>query len=142
MAIWTSSAGVDLQILVDSSVWIDYFNGVDTPQSDLLHGLLGKAPLALGDLILAEILQGFRREKDWETARDQLLQFPVHHLGGVETALRSSRYFRFLRRRGITVRKTIDCLIATFCIDNDIALLHSDRDFKPFEEHLGLHGIL
>jgi len=124
--------------IVDSSVWIDYFNGKVTPQTDLLHAALGQRPIGLGDIILAEVLQGFRRQEDFEAARDALLRFPVFVMGGVEIAIKSAENFRYLRRRGVTVRKTVDCLIATFVMENDFALLYSDRDFDPFEEHLGL----
>jgi predicted nucleic acid-binding protein len=124
--------------IVDSSVWIHYFNGVITPQTDLLHDALGQRAIGLGDVILCEVLQGYRHQKDFETARDALLRFPVHPIGGVQLALKSAENFRFLRRKGITVRKTIDCLIATFVIENRFSLLHDDRDFVPFEQHLGL----
>ena len=124
--------------LVDSSVWIDYFNGVATPQTDRLDAALGYESLCLGDIILCEVLQGFQRQADFEQARAALLTFPIYPIGGVELALRSAEHYRFLRQRGITIRKTIDCLIATFAIVNRMALLHSDRDFDPFAQHLGL----
>ena len=124
--------------IVDSSVWIDYFNGESTSQTDLLDAALGQREIGLGDIILAEVLQGFRRQQDFETARDALLRFPVFTIGGIEIALRSAQNFRYLRQQGITVRKTVDCMIATFVIGNDFSLLHSDRDFDPFEEHLNL----
>ena len=127
--------------IVDSSVWIDYFNGKVTPQTDLLDAALGQREVGLGDIILAEVLQGFRRQKDFEAARDALLRFPVFTMGGVEVALKSAENFRYLRSQGITVRKTVDCLIATFVIENDYSLLHSDRDFDPFEKHLGLRVV-
>jgi predicted nucleic acid-binding protein len=124
--------------IVDSSVWIDYFNGEIMPQTDLLDTALGQREIGLGDIILAEVLQGFRDQKDFEKARDALLRFPVFTMGGVEIALKSAENYRLLRRRGITVRKTVDCLIATFVIENGFSLLYSDRDFDPFEEHLNL----
>jgi predicted nucleic acid-binding protein len=124
--------------IVDSSVWIDYFNGQMTPQTEVLDAALGTQILGLGDIILCEVLQGYRHQRDFETARRALLQFPVYTIGGTEIAVKSAENFRFLRRRGITVRKTIDCLIATFVIEQDFSLLHSDRDFDPFEVHLGL----
>ena len=124
--------------LVDASVWIDYFNGVATPQSDRLHAALGYEPLCLLDITLCEVLQGFRHQADFEQAKAALLNFPIYPLGGVTLALQSAENYRALRRRGITIRKTIDCLIATFAIANDFWLLHSDRDFDPFEAHLGL----
>jgi predicted nucleic acid-binding protein len=127
--------------IVDSSVWIHYFNGVVTPQTDLLHSALGQRAIGLGDVILCEVLQGYRHQKDFEAARDALLRFPIHPIGGIQLALKSAENFRFLRRKGITVRKTIDCLIATFVIEKGFSLLHDDRDFVPFEQHLGLNVV-
>ena len=124
--------------IVDSSVWIDYFCGRVTPQTDLLHESLGRQAIGLGDIILCEVLQGFHNQQDFDTARSALFHFPVYAIGGIEIALRSAENYRALRRRGITVRKTIDCLIATFVIEEGFTLLHSDRDFDPFEAHLGL----
>ena len=124
--------------IVDSSVWIDYFNGVITPQTDLLDAALGQQEIGLGDIILAEVLQGFRSQRDFERARDALLRFPIFTIGGVDIALKSAVNFRLLRRHGVTVRKTVDRLIATFVIENGFSLLHSDRDFDAFEVHLGL----
>jgi predicted nucleic acid-binding protein len=124
--------------IVDSSVWIDYFGGRVTLQTDLLHAALGWEAIALGDIILCEVLQGYRRQRDYDAAREALLQFPVYSIGGTEIALKSAENYRILRRQGITVRKTIDCLIATFAIDRGFTLLHSDRDFDPFERYLGL----
>lgn len=124
--------------IVDASVWIDYFGGKVTPQTELLHQALGWRALGLGDIILCEVLQGYRRQEDYDAARRALLQFPVYTIGGIEIALRSAENYRALRRQGITIRKTIGCLIATFAIERGLTLLHSDRDFDPFEEHLGL----
>lgn len=125
-------------IFVDSSVWIDYFNGAATREADHLDSLLGRAPLVIGDLVLAEVLQGFRRDRDWRKARQALLTFPVLPLSGVELALKSAANYRTLRARGITVRTMVDCWIATFCIENGFELLQRDRDFPPFERYLGL----
>jgi predicted nucleic acid-binding protein len=130
-----------LSLLVDSSVWIDFFNGIITPETDFLYDALGESSIIMGDLILAEVLQGFRHEKDFVSARDALGKFPVLGMLGREIALQSASNYRLLRSKGITVRKTIDCLIATFCIENDLELLHSDRDFDPFEKYLGLNVI-
>jgi len=127
-----------LSLLVDSSVWIDFFNGHITLQTDYLNEVLGESVIFVGDLILAEVLQGFRFEKDFEAARDALLKFPVVDILGKQIAVQCASNYRLLRSKGITVRKTIDCLIATYCIENDLELLHSDRDFDPFEEYLGL----
>lgn len=124
--------------LVDSSVWIDYFNGTPSAEADLLDGLIGRERLVVGDLILAEVLQGFRREQDFVAAREALLSFQPVAMLSPALAVASAQHFRALRQRGVTVRKTIDCLIATYCIENGVALLHSDRDFGPFELHLGL----
>ena len=127
--------------IVDSSVWIDYLSGLGTPQTDLLDTALGQQPIGLGDIILCEVLQGFRHQRDFEVARELMLHFPVYTIGGQEIAIQSAQNYRFLRHRGITVRKTVDCLIATFAIESGFSLLHSDRDFGPFETHLGLDVI-
>lgn len=129
-------------ILVDSSVWIDYFRGTVTPQTDRLDALLGTELIAIGDLILAEVLQGFTRERDFNQARKLLTSLLVVDLVGGEIAIQAARDFRTLRARGVTVRKTIDTLIATRCIENKWALLYSDRDFDPFVAHLGLRSAL
>ena len=124
--------------IVDSSVWIDYFGGKATPQTDLLQAALGWQAIALGDIILCEVLQGYRRQQDFYAARQALLLFPIYAIGGTEIALKSAENYRALRHQGITVRKTIDCLLATFVIERGFTLLHSDRDFDPFETYLGL----
>ena len=124
--------------IVDSSVWIDYFGGKRTPETDLLHAALGWQAVAVGDMTLCEVLQGYRRRQDFDAARQALLQFPIYSIGGIDIALKSAENYRALRRRGITVRKTMNCLIATFVIERGFTLLHSDRDFDPFEAHLGL----
>ena len=129
-------------IFVDSSVWIDYFNGATNTQTDYLDGLLGKEPIALGDLVLIEVLQGFRRDRDYRIAREMLTSLRLFTLGGQDIALQSAHNFRLLRKKGITVRKTIDVLIATFCIANNLPLLHSDKDFEPFHLHLKLRSAL
>jgi len=128
-------------IIVDSGVWIDYFNGLETPQTGQLDSLLGIVPLGIGDIILTEVLQGFRSDADYRTARRLLTALPVLEMLGPERALRSADNFRALRKRGITIRKTIDAVIATFCIDEGHALLFSDRDFLPFVDHLGLYQV-
>lgn len=125
-------------ILVDSSVWIDYFRGVATPQSDRLDALLGVEPVAVGDVILTEVLQGFTSERAFERALRLMTSLSVVEIGGSQIAIQAARNYRTLRARGVTVRKTIDTLIATRCIENNHALLYSDRDFEPFVEHLGL----
>lgn len=125
-------------VFVDSSVWIDFFNGVVTPESELLDGLLGREPVALGDLVLAEVLQGFRDEADYRTARDLMTGLVVFELLGRARAIRVAEHTRALRKAGVTVRKATDAVIATFCIEQRMPLLYSDRDFDPFVQHLGL----
>ena len=125
-------------ILVDSSVWIDYFRGTIAPQTDLLDGLLGHEPLAIGDLILTEVLQGFANERDFNEARKMLTSLIVVELCGQDIAIQAAKNFRLLRNLGVTVRKTIDTLIATRCIEGEYELLHNDSDFDPFAKHLGL----
>ncbi len=127
-----------MSLLVDSSVWIDYFNGAVTLQTNHLDDVLGRELIVTGDLIIAEVLQGFRLDKDYKLARNALLKLPVFEMVGPHIAEKSAVNYRILRKSGIAVRKTIDCLIATFCIENDLTLLHSDRDFDSFEQHLGL----
>lgn len=125
-------------ILVDSSVWIDYFRSADTPQVALLDSLLGRRPLAVGDLIAAEVLQGVRDEGEFKRVRKALDAFVHIEIAGYDLAVRASENYRKLRVHGITVRKTVDTLIATRCIEDGLTLLHSDRDFLPFVRHLGL----
>ncbi|MBD2294821.1 PIN domain nuclease [Anabaena sphaerica FACHB-251] len=125
-------------ILVDSSVWIDYFNGRETPETNKLDTLLGVEPLAIGDLILTEVLQGFRSDRDYQTAKELLTSLTIFEMLGVDLALKSVDNYRFLRKRGITIRKTADVNIATFCIESQNPLLFSDKDFLPFVQHLGL----
>jgi predicted nucleic acid-binding protein len=125
-------------IFVDSSVWIDYFNGRKTPQTDWLDASLGNDPLVMGDLVLTEVLQGFQNDKDFRIARDLLLGMPFMSMGGRALALKSAVNYRTLRKKGATVRKTIDVMIGTFCIHYDLPLLHDDRDFDPMVEFLGL----
>ena len=125
-------------IVVDSSVWIDYFRGADTPQVALLDSYLGRTRVAVGDLIAAEVLQGVRADSEYKLVKKVFAGFPHLDLAGYELALKASENYRMLRARGITVRKTIDTLIATRCIEDDLTLLHADRDFVPFAEHLGL----
>lgn len=129
-------------ILVDSSVWIDYFRGTSTPQSERLDKLLSTELLAIGDLILTEVLQGFEAERDFHQARILLTDLQIVALGGLDIAIQAARNFRTLRSLGVTVRKTIDTIIATRCIESDYALLYSDRDFDPFVAHLGLRSAL
>jgi predicted nucleic acid-binding protein len=128
-------------ILVDSSVWIDYFNGRITRQTNILDALIGRDLIVVGDLILTEVLQGFQRDKDFNKAGELFDSFIFKEMLGKEIAIKSARNYRILRKNGVTVRKTIDVIIATFCIENNLSLLHSDRDFRVMEEHLALKVI-
>jgi predicted nucleic acid-binding protein len=125
-------------ILVDSSVWIDYFGGTDTRQAETLDKALGVQTVAIGDLILTEVLQGFRLDQDYKTARKFLNELTVFELLGKGMAIKSAENFRKLRKQGITIRKTADVIIASFCIEHGLPLLFSDKDFKPFVTYLGL----
>ena len=125
-------------VLVDTSVWIDHFNGVDTRQSIQLDKLLGSGRILIGDLILAELLQGFATDGGYRRARELLLDLPYADLVGKDISLAAAANFRKLRSRGVTVRKTIDMIIGTYCLLNNHELLHSDRDFDAMEQSLGL----
>jgi predicted nucleic acid-binding protein len=125
-------------IVADTSVWIDYLRGVAAPHTDLLDQALGSDRVVTGDIIMVEFLQGFREDKDFATARQIMQALEYHDFLGGKNAMQSAMYFRMLRKKGITIRKTIDIMIATFCIENDFELIHNDRDFDPMEEHLGL----
>lgn len=129
-------------ILVDSSVWIDFFRNANSPETDRLDDLLGRVPVVIGDIILMEILQGFTSERDFNTALRMLGRLDCIDLAGRDIAIQVARNFRLLRSKGMTIRKTIDTIIATRCIEDDIALLFSDRDFQPFVDHLGLVSAL
>lgn len=125
-------------IMVDSSVWIDYFTGANNKQTEILDNNLGQQHIAIGDLVLTEVLQGFRHDKDYNTAKSLFEELTLFELLGKEMASKSAGNFRALRKKGITIRKTADVIIASFCIDRSIPLLFSDKDFKPFVKHLGL----
>jgi predicted nucleic acid-binding protein len=125
-------------ILVDSSVWIDFFRGTQTVASEKLDRILDTERLYVGDLIVTEVLQGFKEEADFKAARKTLESFTMVEIGGEDIAVLAAQNFRFLRARGLTIRKTIDTLIATRCIQGGFRLLHSDRDFDHFATHLGL----
>lgn len=127
-------------ILVDSSVWIDYFNGNDSAEADFLDRILSHRAVAIGDLILTEILQGFRHDKDYKVAKSLLEELTVFELLGRKMAIKSADNFRKLRKKGITIRKTADVIIASYCIEHNLPLLFSDKDFQPFVEHLGLRN--
>ncbi|WP_421718371.1 type II toxin-antitoxin system VapC family toxin [Algiphilus sp.] len=128
--------------MVDSSVWIDSFNGVETQEVAVLCDSLGQQAVAIGDLMLAEVLQGFRKDKDFRAALELFESIPVLELAGKTIAMQSARNFRVLRRKGVTVRKTIDCAIDTYRIEHQLPLLQSDRDFAPFRMYLGLKSAM
>jgi len=125
-------------ILVDASVWIDYFNGTPSWQAEQLDHFLSNVPIIIGDLVLTEVLQGFRSDSDYETARECLSALPFRQIGGYDVAVQSAQNYRILRKSGVTVRKTIGVMIATFCIMEGLTLLHRDHDFDPMETHLSL----
>ncbi len=125
-------------IVVDSSVWIDFFNGKISDNTDFLDKLLGQERIIIGDLILTEVLQGFRKKKDFQVAKSLLDTLDFKPMLGKEVALKSAENYRLLRSKGVTVRKTIDVMIGTFCVINSYPLLHDDHDFDPMEDHLGL----
>jgi hypothetical protein len=125
-------------ILVDSSVFIDYFNGMNNWHTVELNALLGNELVITGDYILAEVLQGFRNDKDYKVAKEIMQSFPCFNICNEELAIKSADNFRYLRRKGITIRKTVDLIIGTFCIENDIELLHNDRDYEAMGKYLNL----
>jgi hypothetical protein len=125
-------------IVIDTSVWIDFFNGRDTSHVRRLNAILGTAEVIVGDLMLCEVLQGLDSEQAARQVESLLRDFEIVPMAGETIAVAAARNFRSLRRRGITVRKTIDLLIGTWCIENRMALLHNDNDFRPMARHLGL----
>lgn len=129
-------------VVVDSSVWIDFFNGSPNPARDALRELLadGDVRIVVPDLVLYEVLRGFRHERDYRQALELLATLSIEQTGGVELALEAAHQFRSLRAAGITPRNSIDVLVATYCIERDYLLLHRDRDFDAFEELRGLRS--
>jgi predicted nucleic acid-binding protein len=125
-------------IVVDSSVWIDYFNGTNSAEVERLDQTIGVDLIVVGDVVLAEVLQGFRSDADFAAARSALEAFDIVPMLGYDLAIRTAENYRALRVRGVTVRKTIDMIIGTFCIERGLPLLFSDRDFQPLVDHLGL----
>jgi len=125
-------------ILVDTSVWIDYFNGHATPHTDYLDTALTDSIVAIGDVILLEILQGFRHDQDYQCAKTALNTLDHYELFGNAMAIKCADNYRTLHQRGITIRRNTDVIIATFCIEHGLPLLFTDRDFQPFVQHLGL----
>jgi hypothetical protein len=140
-----------MKVLVDSSVWIDHLRGMRTRETAMFDALLalldpgrdaGAGPtLVVGDLVLCEVLRGIPDPRQLAAVRKVMLGFDLVAIGGVDLALEAADHYRALRRLGITVRKTIDLLIGTWCIAKDCDLLHSDRDFDPMEQHLGLRTL-
>ena len=125
-------------IVVDSGVWIDYFTGTDSAAAERLDSLLGVTRLAVGDIILTEVLQGFRDDAQYKLAKETMISLPVFEMLGQTMAIRSAENYRSLRARGITIRKTLDVVIATYCIEHDLSLLFEDKDYVPFVRYLGL----
>jgi predicted nucleic acid-binding protein len=125
-------------IVVDTSVWIDFLNGREAAPVRRLRAALGAEEIAVGDLMLCEVLQGVDSERDARDVETLLRRFPIVPMAGEAIAVAAARNYRVLRRLGVTVRKTIDMLIGTWCIENRTALLHNDRDFRPMARHLGL----
>lgn len=127
--------------LADSGVWIDYFRGAKTEQTEKLNAMLGVEPIVVGDLILMEVLQGFTSDRDFKIAERLLTSFRQVDMGGRKIAIQAAKNYRFLRSKGISIRKSIDVFIATWCLESGCALLHCDRDFEPFTEYLGLRTV-
>lgn len=127
--------------VVDSSVWIDHFNGRDTPGTRGVEALLrdGEARLVVPDLVLFEVLRGFRHDEAYREASEALGALGVETVGGEALAHRAAQMYRNLRRLGIAVRSPIDALLAAFCLQRGYALLHADRDFDAYAQHHGLH---
>ena len=128
-------------ILVDTSVWINYLNGINSIECDALDGALDEGTVAIGDIVFLEILQGFKNDSDYNKTRIQLSQFDQYELFGQHMIEKCASNFRYLRKKGITIRSTTDVIIATYCIDNNLPLLFSDKDFLPFVEHLNLRSV-
>lgn len=124
--------------IVDSSVWVDYFNGRITRETELLNQLLGQEPLGIFDVILTEVLQGFSVDADFRSANLALNTLTFYSTGEKSHSIQCAENYRLLRKKGVTIRKTIDVIIATNCIEYGFPLLHADRDFEPFVLHLGL----
>lgn len=128
-------------IVVDTSVWVDFFNGKDTTETHILDQALGRQEVAIGDLITLEILRGFRSDKDYNKAKKYLANLHQCNMLSTELALKAADYYRKLRKKGITIRKTADIIIATFCIERKLPLLYADKDFIPFSNHLKLRSV-
>jgi len=125
-------------VLADTSIWIDFFRGIDSRETDLLNSLLDEERIATGDLIIAELMQGFTTKSQISAATKIIQHLEYFDLVGRDISFKATENYRLLRKKGITIRKTIDTIIATFCIENKIKLLHNDRDYDPFGKYLGL----
>jgi len=126
-------------ILVDTSVWIDFLRGVNSPQRQTLHRLIeDEADIAITEIIITEILQGIKKERDFETTKNYLLEFPIYSPAGLKTYLEAAGIYRTCRKQGKTIRKTIDCIIAAICLEHDLTLLHKDSDFEVIKTCAGL----
>lgn len=128
-------------VIVDTTVWIDFFRGTENPETAWLDSNLDRQRLGLTDLVLCEVLQGISDDGSFRKVQQDLCRFEIFEAGGVDMAISAVRNFQTLRRRGCTVRRTVDCWIATFCIRRQHMLLHRDRDFDPFERLLGLRVV-
>ena len=129
-------------IIADTSAWIDYFNGTDSAEANILDSALEDGAVAIGDIIFLEILQGFRSDKDYKIARTKLSVLEQYEMFGREMVIDCADNYRILRQKGVTIRKTNDIIIATFCIENKVPLLFSGKDFLPFVKHLKLNSAL
>lgn len=129
-------------ILVDSSVWIDYFKGTANEETDFLDSALGLEPVGIGDLILTEVLQGIKSDSEYRKVKQLMMELSIFELLGQDRAIRAANNYRALRKKGVTIRKTNDLIIGTFCIDESLPLLFRDRDFEPMIQHLGLRSAL
>jgi len=125
-------------ILVDTTVWIDYFNGIENKQTESLDHILSEQSVIIGDIILTEILQGFDSDKEFRLAKQALDPLDCVHLGGKSLAIKAASNFRFLRSKGVTIRKTVDMLIGSWCIEHEVELLHNDKDFDQIATQLPL----
>lgn len=128
-------------VIVDTTVWIDYLGGKRNSEASWLGDRAGKEKVGLIDIILCEVLQGIRDDERFVETRDRLMYFDIFATGGEPLAIEAAQNYRKLRKKGITVRKTTDCWIATFCLREGHSLLHRDRDFDPFEKELGLRVV-
>ena len=128
-------------VIVDTTVWVDYLRGVESREALYLEAELGREPFGVLDIILCEVLQGIREESAVQQVQSELKRCVIFQSGGEELAIAAAKNYRTLKKRGFTVRKTIDCWIATFCLQHGLSLLHRDRDFNSFEQILGLHVV-